>query len=58
MQDILNLGNEARMNTPGVADGNWTWRVGSPHFLQGWLQKQSKLAQMVTLYGRTQDIEG
>ena len=25
MQDILSLGNEARMNTPGVADGNWTW---------------------------------
>ena len=58
MQDILNLGNEARMNTPGVADGNWTWRVGSPHFFARLAQKQRKLAQMVTLYGRTQDIEG
>lgn len=26
MQDILGLGNEARMNKPGEADGNWTWR--------------------------------
>lgn len=26
MQDFLNLGSEARMNTPGVADGNWSWR--------------------------------
>lgn len=26
MQDILGLGNEARMNMPGEADGNWTWR--------------------------------
>ena len=26
MQDILNLGNEARMNFPGKAGGNWTWR--------------------------------
>ena len=26
MQDLLNLGSEARMNTPGVADGNWSWR--------------------------------
>jgi hypothetical protein len=28
MQDVLRLGNEARMNTPGVAAGNWAWRVG------------------------------
>jgi 4-alpha-glucanotransferase len=26
MQDILNLGGEARMNFPGTAGGNWTWR--------------------------------
>jgi 4-alpha-glucanotransferase len=26
MQDILNLGNEARMNLPGTLGGNWTWR--------------------------------
>jgi len=26
MQDILRLGSEARMNTPGHADGNWRWR--------------------------------
>lgn len=26
MQDILNLGNEARMNFPGKLGGNWTWR--------------------------------
>ena len=25
MQDLLGLGGEARMNRPGVADGNWTW---------------------------------
>lgn len=27
MQDLLNLGSEARMNTPAVATGNWSWRV-------------------------------
>ena len=27
--DILGLGNEARMNTPGVADGNWSWRMNT-----------------------------
>ncbi len=26
MQDLLGLGSEARMNTPGVAGGNWQWR--------------------------------
>ena len=27
MQDALFLGSEARMNTPGVAEGNWGWRM-------------------------------
>jgi len=27
LPDVLNLGNEARMNVPGRADGNWRWRV-------------------------------
>ena len=26
LQDVLNLGAEARMNIPGRADGNWRWR--------------------------------
>jgi 4-alpha-glucanotransferase len=26
LQDVLNLGNEARMNLPGCPDGNWRWR--------------------------------
>src|SRR5712691_10221860 len=25
-QDVLGLGSEARMNTPGHASGNWSWR--------------------------------
>jgi 4-alpha-glucanotransferase len=27
LQDVLNLGKDARMNQPGNADGNWRWRV-------------------------------
>jgi len=27
LQDVLRLGNEARMNLPGTAEGNWRWRV-------------------------------
>jgi 4-alpha-glucanotransferase len=26
LQDVLNLGSDARMNVPGRADGNWRWR--------------------------------
>ena len=27
MQDLLELGGEARMNLPGTIGGNWTWRM-------------------------------
>ena len=27
IQDILGLGSEARLNTPGTAVGNWAWRL-------------------------------
>ncbi len=33
MQDLLGLGSQARMNTPGSLGGNWTWRMkpGAAH---------------------------
>ena len=27
LQDVLNLGKDARMNRPGSAEGNWGWRA-------------------------------
>jgi 4-alpha-glucanotransferase len=41
MQDVLNLGSEARMNVPGRGEGNWRWRcpenaLSSPVF--DWLR--------------------
>jgi 4-alpha-glucanotransferase len=27
LQDLMGLGNEARLNVPGLAEGNWAWRV-------------------------------
>lgn len=43
LQDALNLGDESRMNMPGVADGNWSWR-----YREGQLTKDVSdwLAQM------------
>jgi 4-alpha-glucanotransferase len=28
MADWLGLDNRARINTPGMATGNWEWRIG------------------------------
>ncbi|KAB2908545.1 MAG: 4-alpha-glucanotransferase [Ignavibacteriales bacterium] len=32
MQDVLNLGNSARMNFPGKLGGNWSWRAEKENF--------------------------
>ncbi len=29
MQDLLELGSEARFNIPGTLDGNWSWRMAT-----------------------------
>jgi 4-alpha-glucanotransferase len=30
LQDLLELGDEARFNTPGTVEGNWSWRLRRP----------------------------
>ena len=35
LQDIFALGDEARMNVPGVASGNWGWRADAADLPQG-----------------------
>ena len=50
MQDLLNLGAEARMNFPGtLSDANWTWRADAD-FMSEDLGK--KILNMTKLYGR------
>jgi 4-alpha-glucanotransferase len=49
LQDVLGLGNEARMNLPGQAGGNWTWRM-SPAALTDDLA--ARLRDLTELYGR------
>ncbi len=49
VQDVLALGSEARMNRPGVADGNWAWRL-APDALGDW--HAARLREMAELYGR------
>jgi len=48
-QDLLGLGDEARMNVPGTTRGNWSWRL-APGALSAKLAK--KLRRLSELYGR------
>ena len=34
VQDVLGLGDEARINVPGVPTGNWKWRMTSEQLEQ------------------------
>ncbi|MCA9727089.1 MAG: 4-alpha-glucanotransferase [Candidatus Eisenbacteria bacterium] len=49
MQDLLGLGESARMNVPGTPRGNWTWRM-RPTALAPDLA--SRLHEMTRTYGR------
>lgn len=52
LQDLLSLGSEARLNTPGVPIGNWQWRY-QPHQLEK-LQNDSSsyLRKQLALFSR------
>jgi 4-alpha-glucanotransferase len=46
LQDLLGLGSEARMNTPGGGEGNWRWRARREHFtaeLAAWVRRLGEL---------------
>ncbi|OEH84618.1 4-alpha-glucanotransferase [Desulfuribacillus stibiiarsenatis] len=49
LQDILALGPEGRMNTPGTTTGNWSWR-----FTEGQINAKikQKLKDLTIKYGR------
>ncbi|MFO0938225.1 MAG: 4-alpha-glucanotransferase [Gemmataceae bacterium] len=41
LQDLLGLGQDARMNTPGIAEGNWSWRFRAEQFRPGTVEAVS-----------------
>ncbi|WGV23832.1 4-alpha-glucanotransferase [Halotia branconii] len=49
LQDILGLGNEARMNFPSVAEGNWEWRYQSEALTE---ELGDRLKMLTKLCGR------
>jgi 4-alpha-glucanotransferase len=50
MQDIIELGSEHRMNTPGTTEGNWHWRFEWGQLSQ---DKVNRLAHAIHLFGRS-----
>jgi 4-alpha-glucanotransferase len=49
LQDLLELGSEQRMNTPGVPGDNWNWRFTAEQVPAG---LAARLRQLVEMYGR------
>ncbi len=49
MQDFLGLGEEARLNRPATAEGNWEWRL-SPDYLTETLAEE--IAEVTEISGR------
>ncbi|MDI1460735.1 4-alpha-glucanotransferase [Catellatospora sp. KI3] len=49
VQDVLQLGSEARMNTPGRTEGNWQWRLEPRSLTPG---VEFRLRRLTELYGR------
>jgi 4-alpha-glucanotransferase len=54
LQDLLDLGGEARMNAPGQARGNWRWRFTHDMPVEAALQR---LAELTELFNRLPGIK-
>jgi len=51
MKDILGLSGDARMNTPGEAEGNWTWRLAESALSE---ELASELRALARVYERVE----
>lgn len=49
LQDVLELGNEARMNLPGTETGNWSWRCTADMLAP---DRFAHLGELTATYGR------
>jgi 4-alpha-glucanotransferase len=49
VQDMLLYGSDTRINKPGIAEGNWSYRVTKEQF---WRIDREKFKYFNYLYGR------
>lgn len=54
LQDVLGLGNDARMNLPASMNGNWNWRYRADALTD---TIRDRLKDLTELYGRDLQIE-
>lgn len=54
MQDLIGLGNDARMNTPSTLGGNWSWRA-KPDYITEDIKKM--LLDLTEIYGRERQTQ-
>jgi 4-alpha-glucanotransferase len=58
MQDVLHLGNEARMNMPSAGEGNWTWRYGLDALHPDFATQLAALMEMTDRDGYEEPVSG
>jgi 4-alpha-glucanotransferase len=49
LQDLMQLGKDARMNTPGTIGENWTWKFEFSNITE---ENKSFLTKITEIYGR------
>ena len=54
LQDVLGLGNDARMNLPNSTNGNWSWRYTANALTN---KLRDRLKDLTTLYCRNLKTE-
>lgn len=54
MQDILGLGEHARMNRPATPLGNWTWQLTADQIVP---EVEEQLSEMTRIYGRGRAVK-
>ena len=50
-QDLLRLGSQARLNTPGTATGNWQWRLPAGSLTTAMALQYASLNRMFGRFG-------
>jgi 4-alpha-glucanotransferase len=52
LQDVLGFGNDCKMNSPGVAQGNWRWRCAQEFLTR---EVTERMKATTSLFGRGRD---
>ena len=53
-QDLLQLGSQARLNTPGTVSGNWSWRLTAGSLTAAQAQQ---FAPLNHVFGRVSGVQ-